>query len=298
MGRPEEHALKAPSHAVTVAPAARAAPYADDVTDPRSSLGRDLGVGAGVGVFSGALGVGGGILLVPYLVLVCGVGQKVAQATSLVMIMFAALAGAARYALSDAVAWAPAAAILAGGLVGVLIGATVVQRTSDRRLQGAFGLLVLLVGLRLLWPAADAAASASALPLLTPGLAAGYAAAGLAMGVLSALLGVGGGIILVPILVGLFGYGQQVANGTALAVMVPVALLGAVRLTRPGLTDWRTGTRFGLAAIVGALAGASLALALSGTAVRIAFAVFLVVIGAQMLRRAIVGERQDAAADT
>jgi uncharacterized membrane protein YfcA len=269
--------------------------YAGAVSDrsstPGRTLGRDLGVGAGVGVFSGALGVGGGILLVPYLVLVRGVGQKVAQATSLVMIMFAALAGAARYAASDAVAWAPVAAILTGGLTGALIGATVVQRTSDRRLQGAFGLLVLLVGLRLLWPVADTVTSASALPAMTPGLAVGYAAAGLAMGVLSALLGVGGGIILVPILVGLFGYGQQVANGTALAVMVPVALLGAVRLTRPGLTDWSQGTRFGLAAILGALLGASLALALSGTAVRIAFAVFLIVIGAQMLRTAITASR-------
>ena len=65
----------------------------------QAELPRDLAVGTGVGVFSGAFGVGGGILLVPYLVLVRGLGQKVAQATSLVMITLAAAAGATRYAL-------------------------------------------------------------------------------------------------------------------------------------------------------------------------------------------------------
>lgn len=248
----------------------------------RTELPRDLAVGTGVGVFSGAFGVGGGILLVPYLVLVRGIGQKVAQATSLVMITLAAAAGAARYAMGGAVAWAPALAITAGGLVGVLLGATVVQRTTDRRLQIAFGVLIAVVALRLLWPTEADASSAGDLPSLTITGVLGYAAAGLVMGVLSALFGVGGGIVLVPILVGLFGYGQQLANGTSLAVMVPIALLGAIRLTRPGYTQWGQGLRFGAAAIVGALIGASIALALSGGAVRIAFAIVLLAVGAHM----------------
>ena len=257
----------------------------------RTELPRDLAVGTGVGVFSGAFGVGGGILLVPYLVLVRGVGQKVAQATSLVMITLAATAGAARYAIDGAVAWAPAAAITAGGLIGVLLGATVVQRTSDRRLQIAFGVLIALVALRLLWPVDDDASIAADLPPLTVAAAVGYATAGLAMGLLSALFGVGGGIIIVPILVGLFGYGQQLANGTSLVVMIPIALLGAIRLTRPGYTQWRQGLRFGAAAIVGALIGASIALAVSGTAVRIAFAIVLLLVGAQMAWSAIRSAR-------
>lgn len=157
----------------------------------RSDLPRDLAVGTGVGVFSGAFGVGGGILLVPYLVLVRGVGQKVAQATSLVMITLAAAAGATRYAIDGAVAWAPAAAITVGGLLGVLMGVTVVQRTTDRRLQIAFGVLIAIVALRLLWPVADDASIAADLPPLTLAAALGYAAAGLAMGVLSSLFGVG-----------------------------------------------------------------------------------------------------------
>jgi uncharacterized protein len=248
----------------------------------RTDLPRDLAVGTGVGAFSGAFGVGGGILLVPYLVLVRGLGQKVAQATSLVMIVLAAAAGALRYALDGAVAWAPAAVLTGGGLVGVLLGVTVVQRTTDRRLQTAFGVLIAIVALRLLWPTETDVATAADLPALTLTSLLGYAGAGLAMGVLSALFGVGGGIILVPVLVELFDYGQQLANGTSLAVMVPIALLGAIRLTRPGYTRWGPGLRFGAAAIVGALIGASVALAVSGAAVRVAFAAVLLAVGAQL----------------
>lgn len=248
----------------------------------RTDLPRDLAVGTGVGAFSGAFGVGGGILLVPYLVLVRGLGQKVAQATSLVMIVLAAAAGALRYALDGAVAWAPAAVLTAGGLLGVLLGVTVVQRTTDRRLQTAFGVLIAVVALRLLWPTEPDVSTAADLPALTLASVLGYSAAGLTMGVLSALFGVGGGIVLVPILVELFDYGQQLANGTSLAVMVPIALLGAIRLTRPGYTQWGPGLRFGAAAVVGALIGASVALAVSGAAVRVAFAVVLLAVGAQM----------------
>ncbi|MDP1876472.1 MAG: sulfite exporter TauE/SafE family protein [Actinomycetota bacterium] len=248
----------------------------------RGTLARDVAVGIGVGAFSGALGVGGGIILVPFLVLALHMAQKRAQATALVMVAMAAGAGAVRYAIDEAVAWGPAAIILVGGLAGAWIGSHVVQRTGDRRLQIVFGIMLLIAGVRLMWPTQVTALAAEDVPALSIVVAMAYAVSGLAMGLLSALLGIGGGILLVPVLVTAFGFSQHLANGTSLTVMLPIALLGAIRLTKPGLTDWRQGSRFGIGSIVGALAGASLALALSGPFLRWAFAIVLLAVGARM----------------
>lgn len=252
------------------------------MTQPPARAAADLGVGTGVGAFSGAFGVGGGILLVPFLVLVRKVPQKRAQATSLVLVAMAAAAGAVRYALSDDVAWLPGAVITVGGLVGAWLGAHLVQRSPNAVLQAAFGAVLCVAGVRMLWPTATTVVAADVLPAMSGSLLVGYVAAGLGMGLLSALFGIGGGILLIPILVTAFSYSQHLAAGTSLAVMVPIALLGAIRLTRPGLTQWREGARLGLGAMVGALVGASIAQALSDSILQIAFGLLLLAVGAQM----------------
>ena len=246
-------------------------------------MARDLLIGFGVGAFSGAFGVGGGIILVPVLVLLFHMQQKNAQATSLVMVTFAAIAGFTTYAVADSVAWIPAAFILIGGLAGSLLGSSVVKRTSDYRLQLGFGLLLIAVAIRLLWPTESM--EATDLATIAPLTAFAYIASGVAMGVLSALFGIGGGIILIPIVVTFFGFSQQLAAGTSLAVMAPIALLGAWRQSRTGATDWSTGLRFGLSSIPGAVLGAAVAVAVSGALVKTAFALVLVVVGIQMLRQ-------------
>ncbi|MFM7147361.1 MAG: sulfite exporter TauE/SafE family protein, partial [Actinomycetales bacterium] len=252
------------------------------------SVLRDGSVGVGVGAFSGLLGVGGGILLVPYLVLVRKFPQKSAQATSLVLVAMAAVAGMATYALRFSVAWIPALVVLVGGIAGAWLGAHLVQRARDARLQIAFGALLVLVGVRLVWPGDVVAPNDAVLPVLQAGMVLAYLASGLGMGLLSALFGIGGGILLVPILVIAFGYPQQVAAGTSLAVMGPIALVGALRLTKPGLTNWKLGALFGAGAVLGATAGAWLALALPGPLVREVFAVLMLALG---LRMAILGWR-------
>jgi len=245
-------------------------------------LPRDLGIGFGTGTFSGIFGVGGGILLVPIQVLGFHVEQKKAQATSLVMVMMAAVAAAITYAIGGQVAWLPAVSILVGGIGGSLLGSYVVTRSANRVLQAGFGILMVLASLRLLVhvePTGD-------IPTGLDWTVAAYVASGVAMGLLSALFGIGGGIILIPILVAVFGYPQQLAAGTSLLVMGPIALIGALRLTKPGLTDWRSGTRFGIGAIPGGIVGAALALWLSAPVLRAAFAIVLTIVGLRMLWQA------------
>ena len=79
---------------------------------------------------------------------------------------------------------------------------------------------------------------------------------------------------------------RRQAAGTSIAVG-PIALVGAIRQTKPGLTNWRMGLRFGFGAIPGAIVGAALALWLSGPVLGAAFAVVLAVIGLRMLWQAV-----------
>ncbi|MFM9136331.1 MAG: sulfite exporter TauE/SafE family protein [bacterium] len=236
---------------------------------------RDIPLGALAGAVSGALGVGGGIVLVPLLVLFQKMEQKQAQATSLVMVAMAAVAGAMVYLVAGAVAWAAAAFVLIGSLVGALAGSALVQRTHNSVLQIAFAVVLVIAAVRLLWsPEQNPGLQA---PSLTAGLGVALVVVGLAMGLLSAMFGIGGGIVLVPVLTSLLGFGQYVAAGTSLAVMAPTALLGAVRLTSPGLTQWDRGALLGLGGIVGGIIGARLALALPVVIVTYLFAVLMVI---------------------
>lgn len=247
---------------------------------------RDVGVGAGAGVVSGLFGVGGGIVLVPYLVLVRGWGQKQAQATSLVMVAMAATAGLVQYAIAGQVVWPAAAAVLLGGLFGAVLGSALVARLHTWVLQVAFAVLLLIAALRMV--TASTAGGAGTPPDLDPGVFAAYAASGLAMGVLSALFGIGGGILLVPLLVTVFGYDVRLAAGTSLAVMGLIALVGALRQSRQGMTDWKAGALLGLGGIVGGLIGAALAQVLPLAVLTWLFAALLVYTA---LRLAIAGWR-------
>lgn len=247
----------------------------------RPSSLQDGGAGVGSGVISGLFGVGGGIVLVPYLAIVRGWDQKNAQATSLVSVSMAAVAALTTYAVADAVAWAAALPILIGGLLGAVVGSAAVKRVDSTVLRMAFALLLVVVAVRLV-TGVSSTDEASA-PTLTSALVLGLLVSGLAMGILSALLGIGGGILLVPILVTVFGFDQLLAAGTSLAVMGPIALVGAVRQTSSGATNWRMGALLGVGAAVGGVIGARLATALPLTVLTWLFAIFVVLVAGRLL---------------
>lgn len=232
---------------------------------------------------SGLFGIGGGIVLVPLLVLLLKTAQKKAQATSLVVVAFSAVLGAITYTVGDSVFWQAVPLLIAGGLLGTWLGSNLVRRTPDRFLTLGFGTLLILVAVQIGFDAWLSAASAP-LPVSTAS-AFGYLAAGLAMGFFSVFFGVGGGIVVIPILVGLFGFSQQLAAGTSLTVMIPVTLLGAVRLTAGGFTNWAQGIRIGSVSAISAVLGASLALVSDPGVLQTAFSAVLVFAGAQMVWR-------------
>jgi uncharacterized protein len=102
-----------------------------------------MGIGSAGGLLAGLFGVGGGIVMVPLLVIVCGFSQHRAHAMSLAGIVPIAAVGAIAFALQGQVDAGVAALLAAGSLVGAPLGARILDRTPEARLRIAFGILVL-----------------------------------------------------------------------------------------------------------------------------------------------------------
>ena len=117
---------------------------------------------------------------------------------------------------------------------------------------------------------------------------------GLAAGVLSAMFGVGGGLIFVPTLIFL-GNTTHVAVATSLAAMVPVIVMGSWRQTRYGSVRWREATVIGLASVPTAKLGEVIANSLSNLALRRLFALLLLGVAVHMAVGAL--RDSDGAAD-
>ena len=109
---------------------------------------------------------------------------------------------------------------------------------------------------------------------------------GLLAGVLSALFGVGGGIIFVPTLIFL-GNSARVAVATSLAAMVPVILMGSWRQTRYGTVRWRDAVVVGLASVPTAKLGEVVADSLPNDVLKRLFALVLVVVAVQLALRSL-----------
>ena len=107
-----------------------------------------LGVGLVGGLLSGLLGVGGGVVMVPLLVLWAGYAQREAHAVSLGAIIPISVAGIATYGVAGEVRWWEALGLAAGSIVGARIGAGVLARIDERLLKLIFG--AFLVGVAVL----------------------------------------------------------------------------------------------------------------------------------------------------
>jgi uncharacterized membrane protein YfcA len=112
---------------------------------------------------------------------------------------------------------------------------------------------------------------------------AGLAAAGVGVGVLSALFGVGGGVIMVPIIALVLDRSQQLAEGTSLLVIIPTALVGVRAHAKRGYVSFRHAAWLAVGGIGGSFLGARLAIALDADVLQKIFGVFLVAAGARLV---------------
>jgi len=107
-------------------------------------------IGLVAGLFSSLFGVGGGIVIVPLLIMVAAFGTREAAATSLGAIVITALAGVTLYALRGKVDVGYAALVGIPAMGGAILGTTAQQRLSGRNLTVAFAVLLAAVGVWLI----------------------------------------------------------------------------------------------------------------------------------------------------
>ncbi|MEP6711968.1 MAG: sulfite exporter TauE/SafE family protein [Ferruginibacter sp.] len=107
---------------------------------------------------------------------------------------------------------------------------------------------------------------------------------GVAAGMLGGMVGIGGGIIIVPALIYFLGFSQKMAQGTSLAILLlPIGLLGVMQFYKQGYIDVKVSLVIAIAFFFGSYFGSKIALSLSQDAVKKIFAVLLLLIGLKML---------------
>jgi uncharacterized membrane protein YfcA len=108
--------------------------------------------------------------------------------------------------------------------------------------------------------------------------------AGIAAGVLSGLVGVGGGIVIVPALVLILGFSQKMAQGTSLGILLlPVGILGVMQYYKQGFVDIRVVLIISAAFLIGSYFGSKFALSLPQETIKKVFAIFMIIIAIKLL---------------
>lgn len=243
-----------------------------------SRLLRLAGIGLAVGFFSGLFGVGGGIILVPLLILALGYSQRLASGTSLAAVLPTVVAGLIGYASAGSVDWVAGGVLALGAVGGSLFGTWLLHRLPQRLLRWMFVAFLIAVAIRMFFLVPDRGAG------LEFGVAtvAGLLVLGLVVGVLSGLLGIGGGVIVVPALMLLFGVGDLVAKGTSLLMMIPTAITGTIANAARHNVDLRAAAVIGLLAIPSSFGGVAVAVLIPPALGSVLFALLLVVSAAQL----------------
>jgi hypothetical protein len=110
-----------------------------------------------------------------------------------------------------------------------------------------------------------------------------FVAIGLVAGIVSGVFGIGGGVVIVPLLVLLAKMNQKVATGTSIVIfMLPVVILGALAHWRAGNVNLKASALIAAGLFLGAWVGAQISLGTSDTVLRRAFAVLLVAVAARL----------------
>jgi uncharacterized membrane protein YfcA len=245
--------------------------------------------GAVGGLLAGFFGVGGGIVMVPLLMIWARMNQRRAAATSLVAIVPTAIAGSITFGIAGEVNWVVAALIGAGAIAGAPLGAYLLRVLPILWLRWLFIAGLLVAALRLILVEIERGGDVE----LSFGVGAALVALGLIMGLASGLFGIGGGVIAVPVLIAVFGAGDLVAKGTSLAAMIPTAIAGTIPNLRAGLVTLRQGAMVGIAAVVFSQLGVALAFIVPPAVSGPLFGVLLVLVVVQLVVRAIrLGKRE------
>lgn len=272
------------------------------------ALGASLLFGVVVGVLSGLVGIGGGAAMVPFLYVlfafpsVSGVAVApqheavVAHATSLLVIIPTALSGLRTYQKSRLVDWSVVLPMAGGAVLAAVAGALVAERLPPQLLKAGFGVFLMVTGARLLKkgrPREEEGGRGGG--GRRPVGAVASALCGVAVGLLSALMGVGGGLVAIPLLIYVVGLELHRVAATSIGLVVFAAGSGTLTYLvagwgTPGLPAGTLGYVFAPVAlalapgaVVGARWGAQLNQKLDAGVLKVVFAILFLAMGVRLV---------------
>jgi uncharacterized membrane protein YfcA len=244
------------------------------------------------GLLSGVFGIGGGVVLVPMLALLLGLDQHEAQGMTLAILLLpVGLAAVIEYHLVGQVRWRLVGPLIAGFLGGVWVGSVGATAVPERPLRLLFVAFLVALAIRNWRAGAGSPESGRPAGTVAPARRAWLHALwiGVAGGAASGLLGIGGAVLMIPLLVAMLGLTQHEAQGTSLAVMLPPVGLPGVLVyagARGGLPWLVIGCVAGGFLLGGAL-GARTARRVAGPALVRGFSLFQLTVAAGLLWQAL-----------
>ncbi len=230
-----------------------------------------LVTGIGVGFASGLLGVGGCFIMVPvqfWALKSIGVDPtiaiRIAFGTNLLVVLPTAFTGAITHHKKGAVIWKAGIALGITGAIGAFIGAFLASHLPGKVLKVAFGIAVIIGALRMLTARPPKISEEPSQNLLS------YILWGFPLGIVSGIIGIGGGVLMIPIMVFFLKFKMHQAVGTSTALMIFTAIGGALSflingLGVEGLPPYSTGYLNWLQWLL--LAGCSIPMAIVGARV-------------------------------
>lgn len=231
--------------------------------------------GAAVGALMGLFGVGGSSVATPVLALL-GVPPLLAVASPLPATVPAAMLGAVPYVRSGEARPKAAAWSLVGAVPATIVGALLSARVGGPALLVASGVVLVVVGVRVLLPIHESARDAGTRrrqnrPLLV--------AATTGLGLFTGLLANGGGFLLMPLYLLVFGLRMRQAVGTSLLVIAVLSVPTLITHTALGHVDFKVAGAFAVGLLPGSFTGARLSSRFAAGAQRRAFGYFLITFG-------------------
>lgn len=240
-----------------------------------SAFAAALLAGALVGAALGALGAGGSILTVPALIYLLGFDPASATTASLVIVIVTSVTALVAHARAGAVRWRAGLLFAAAGVLPAATAGALSARIPQAALTAMFAVLAAAAAVRMLRRGAPRACTTVS--------AARATGAGAGLGAVTGFLGVGGGFLAVPALVGVLAVPMGAAVGTSLLVIVTnaVVALAARAHTASGL-DWALIMPFLATAVLGAWDGRRLAARVSPATLQRVFGAVLLTVAAGM----------------
>lgn len=230
-------------------------------------------VGLAAGILSGLFGVGGGIAMTPGLTAFAGIVPIIAVATPLPVILPTAAVGAFTYHRAGEVDIRAAAWIAITGSAASAVGALLTEVVDARLLLVATAALLAWQSLQIL-----RGRSRPRTVEEQPIAAWTLALVGVVAGLLSGLLGIGGGLVIVPALAGMLGVPLKRALGTSLVAVVVLVIPGTVVHAALGNIDWAAALFLVLGSLPGARLGATVALGTKEHTLRLFVGSFLALV--------------------